>query len=166
MANFKTNKNGKKNENKGFQNNKKVKPKFVKFKVNIADSDFYASNLDSLYNLLCSISFDKIAIPVYMSKSEVFNNTKLKGTTIVGTVIKFNNDNTFTISVQDSLADKFIEGEHVMSIRCAKDYETNEITYIHSFCIIKGNSVQEQYDDVEQAMLDAGEENTTEETTE
>ena len=94
MANFKTNKNGKKNENKGFQNNKKVKPKFVKFKVNIADSDFYASNLDSLYNLLCSISFDKIAIPVYMSKSEVFNNTKLKGTTIFGTVIKFNNDNT------------------------------------------------------------------------
>ena len=43
----------------------------------------------------CSISFDKIAIPVYMSKSEVFNNTKLKGTTIFGTVIKFNNDNTF-----------------------------------------------------------------------
>ena len=38
-----------------------------------------------------------------------------------------------------------------------EDYETNEITYISSFAIIKGHSVQENYDDVERAMLDASE---------
>ena len=156
--NFKNNKNGKFNKN-----NKKVfKPKFTKIKVNIADSEYYVSNLDSLYNLLCSIPFNKVSIPVYMPKAEMFGNDQLKGTAVFGIIDKFNNDNTFTVSVQENIAGKFNADKHGMSIRCKKDYETNEITYISSFAIIKGHSVQENYDDVEKAMLDASEETNCE----
>lgn len=153
MTNFKNKKGNKKNTNQ--QQKKVTKPKYTKIKVAIATSDFYKSSLDSLYNLLCSISFDKVAVPVYMSKSELFGNDQLKGTAVFGVISKFNNDNTFTVSVQENLADKFIEGEHVMSIRCKKDYESGEITYVTSFCIVKGESVQDDYDDIEKAMCDA-----------
>lgn len=161
MANFKNNKKGnnKKNTTTNPQQKKVTKPKYVKIKVAIATSDFYKSSLDSLYNLLCSISFDKVAVPVHMSKSELFGNDQLKGTAVFGIISKFNNDNTFTVSVQENLADKFIEDEHVMSIRCKKDYESGEITYVSSFCIVKGESVQNDYDDIEKAMCDSEEKN-------
>ena len=147
MANFK-------NNNKGDNKFKKAKPKFTKIKVEIADSDFYAGNIDSLYNLLCSISFDKVAIPVNMSKAELFDNDQLKGYAQFGTIIKFNTDNTFTVSVQESYAGKFNADKHVMGIRCHKDYETGEITYVNSFSIIKGKSVKENYADLEKNMMD------------
>lgn len=161
--------NGKNDRNKKFDNNKgerqnnqfkKPKPRFTKIKVEIADSDFYATNLDSLYNLLCSISFDKVAIPVNISKAELFGNPQLKGTTQFGTIEKFNNDNSFTISCAENVAEKF-DG-HVMGIRCKKDFETGEITYVSAFNLIKGTSVQNNYDDVEQAMLNAADESTDE----
>ena len=168
MANFKNNKKGnnKKNTTTNPQQKKVTKPKYVKIKVAIATSDFYKSSLDSLYNLLCSISFDKVAIPVHMSKSELFGNDQLKGTAVFGIISKFNNDNTFTVSVQENLADKFIEDEHVMSIRCKKDYESGEITYVSSFCIVKGESVQNDYDDIEKAMCDGEEESESDEAVE
>ena len=144
MANFRSNKGDK---------TKKTKPRFTKIKVEIADSDFYNNNLDSLYNLLCSISFDKVAIPVSMSKAELFDNDQLKGFTQFGTIIKFNTDNTFTVSVQESYAGKFNSDKHVMSIRCHKDFETSEITYVNSFSIVKGKSVQNGYADLEKAMM-------------
>lgn len=144
MANFKSNKGDR---------TKKAKPKFTKIKVEIADSDFYNNNLDSLYNLLCSISFDKVAIPVSMSKAELFDNDQLKGFTQFGTIIKFNTDNTFTVSVQESYAGKFNADKHVMGIRCHKDFETGEITYVNSFSIVKGKSVQNGYADLEKVML-------------
>lgn len=165
--NFK-NKSVKKNTT-AVQPRKFSKPKYTKINVAIAASDFYKSNLDSLYNLLCSISFDKVAIPVYMLKSELYDNDQLKGTTVFGVISKFNNDNTFTISVQENLADKFIKDEHVMSIRCKKDYESGEITYVTSFCIVKGESVQDDYDDIEKAMCyadETSEDEVSEETTE
>lgn len=157
MGKFNNNDNSKAKFKKSF---KKEKPKFTKIKVSIADSNFYASNIDSLYNLLCSIPFNKVSIPVHMSKSELYGNNQLRGTSVFGTIEKFNNDNTFTVSVQESFAEKFTD-EHVMSIRCRKDFETGEITYVSSFCIVKGKSVQENYDDVEQAMLDSAEEKET-----
>ena len=168
MANFKNNKKGnnQKNTTTNPQQKKVTKPKYVKIKVAIATSDFYKSSLDSLYNLLCSISFDKVAIPVHMSKSELFGNDQLKGTAVFGIISKFNNDNTFTVSVQENLADKFIEDEHVMSIRCKKDYESGEITYVSSFCIVKGESVQNDYDDIEKAMCDSEEESESDEAVE
>lgn len=144
MANFRSNKGDK---------TKKTKPRFTKIKVEIADSDFYNNNLDSLYNLLCSISFDKVSIPVSMSKAELFDNDQLKGFTQFGTIIKFNTDNTFTVSVQESYAGKFNSDKHVMSIRCHKDFETSEITYVNSFSIVKGKSVQNGYADLEKAMM-------------
>ena len=168
MANFKNNKKGnnQKNTTTNPQQKKVTKPKYVKIKVAIATSDFYKSSLDSLYNLLCSISFDKVAVPVHMSKSELFGNDQLKGTAVFGIISKFNNDNTFTVSVQENLADKFIEDEHVMSIRCKKDYESGEITYVSSFCIVKGESVQNDYDDIEKAMCDSEEESESDEAVE
>ena len=156
MANFK-NRNAKREGNT--TNQKFTKPKFKKVNVAIADSNFYRSNLDSLYNLLCSISFDKVAVPVYMSKSELFGNAQLKGTAVFGVITKFNNDNTLTVSVQENLANKFIEGEHVMSIRCKKDYDSGEITYVNSFCIVKGKSIHNDYEDIEKAMYEAAGEN-------
>lgn len=101
-----------------------------------------------------------------MSKSELFGNDQLKGTAVFGIISKFNNDNTFTVSVQENLADKFIEDEHVMSIRCKKDYESGEITYVSSFCIVKGESVQNDYDDIEKAMCDSEEESESDEAVE
>lgn len=162
MNNFKNKKGNKKGSNQQYKN--VTKPKYTKIKVAIANSDFYKSSLDSLYNLLCSISFDKVAIPVYMSKSELFDNDQLKGTAIFGVISKFNNDNTFTVSVQENLADKFIENEHVMSIRCKKDYENSEITYVTSFCIVKGEPIINEYEDIEEAMYNASLDSSTDET--
>lgn len=135
-----------------FNNTRKPKPVFVKVKVEIGDSDFYGDNLDSLYNLLCSISFDKVAIPVTMSKAELFDNSQLKGTATFGTIEKFNNDNSFTVSVPEQNATKLTNG-HVMSIRCKKDYTTSELTYVTAFTIVKGTAVKSKYDDVEKEML-------------
>lgn len=151
--------------NKESRPNKKTvfKPKFVKINVSIADSDFYKTNIDSLYNLLDGISFDKVAIPVHISKAELFDNPQAKGLAVFGTIEKFNNDNTFTVSISENNASKFNSSEHVMSIRCKKNYENGEITYVSSFCIVKGTSIQSIYDDVEQAMLNNNEDETTEE---
>ena len=146
-------------------NFKKEKPKYVKVNVSIADSPYYSSSIDSIYNLLDSISFTKVAIPVYMKKSELFGNDTLKGTTVLGTIDKFNTDNTFTVSVQEAYADK-ITDKHVMSMLCKKDRNTGEITYIYSFTILEGKSVKSNFDDVEQAMLAAAEEATEEKTAE
>lgn len=135
-----------------------TKPKYTKIKVEIADSNFYNMSLDSLYNLLCSISFDKVAVPVYMNKSELFGNDQLKGTAQFGVISKFNEDNTFTVSVQENYAGKFNTDKHVMMIRCRKNFETGEITYVNQFCITRGKSVKENYDDVEKAMIESSEE--------
>lgn len=139
------------------------KPKFTKVKVEIAASDFYAENIDSLYNLLASISFDKVAVPVKINKSELFGKSDLKGTVTIGTIDKFNNDNTFTVLLTEENSNCITE-DHVMNIRCKKDWATNEFTYCSEFRIMKGESINAQYKDIEEAFQDADEDTNTEET--
>lgn len=134
---------------------KKAKPKFVKIKIHIANSDFYNNCLDNLYNLLEKISFDLVSVPCYMAKSAMYGDKNAKGVALFGIVEKFNSDNTFTVSVDEKFADKFDEKSHVMHLRCRKDYNTGEINYIYQFTIADGESVESQYGDIE-AMMTIG----------
>lgn len=159
MGKFNNNKNVKKENNfRGNQQQKKFqKPSYVKKQIKIAYSDFYADMIDSLYNLLSEITWNKISIPVKMSKSEFFNDDTAKGTIVLGNVVKFNNDNTFTISVSEDNA-KAITDNSVMSVKCYKDKTTNEINYVAELTVTnKATSIDEHYKDIEQAFTDSPE---------
>lgn len=159
MGKFNNNKNVKKENNfRGNQQQKKFqKPSYVKKQIKIAYSDFYADMIDSLYNLLSEITWNKISIPVKMSKSEFFNDDTAKGTIVLGNVVKFNNDNTFTISVSEDNA-KAITDNSVMSVKCYKDKTTNEINYVAELTVTnKATSIDEHYKDIEQAFTDSNE---------
>ena len=151
MNNKKTNTNNKdKNTGKGtFQ---KKKPNFVKVQLPIAYSDFYADCVDSLYDLLDSITFDKVAVPVKMARSEITGDRTAKGSIVIGSVVKFNNDNTFTISMIDDNA-KYITDKCVVSCKCRKDFKANEITYISEFNISERfESMEDHEKDLEDAF--------------
>lgn len=159
MGKFNNNKNVKKENNfRGNQQQKKFqKPSYVKKQIKIAYSDFYADMIDSLYNLLSEITWNKISIPVKMSKSEFFNDDTAKGTIVLGNVVKFNNDNTFTISVSEDNA-KAITDNSVMSVKCYKDKTTNEINYVAELTVTnKATSIDEHYKDIEKAFTDSNE---------
>ena len=159
MGKFNNNKNVKKENNfRGNQQQKKFqKPSYVKKQIKIAYSDFYADMIDSLYNLLSEITWNKISIPVKMSKSEFFNDDTAKGTIVLGNVVKFNNDNTFTISVSEDKA-KSITDNSVMSVKCYKDKTTNEINYVAELTVTnKATSIDEHYKDIEKAFTDSNE---------
>lgn len=159
MGKFNNNKNVKKENNfRGNQQQKKFqKPSYVKKQIKIAYSDFYADMIDSLYNLLSEITWNKISIPVKMSKSEFFNDDTAKGTIVLGNVVKFNNDNTFTISVSEDNA-KAITDNSVMSVKCYKDKTTNEINYVAELTVTnKATSIDEHYKDIEKAFTDSPE---------
>ena len=131
------------------------KPVFKKVQIPIAYSDFYASKIDSLYNLLDQITFDLIAIPVKMNKSEFSGDNSLRGNMIVGTVVKFNNDNTLTISMSEEYAGH-VTKDMVVGIRCRKDYSTDEINYISEFTITaKYESIDAHYKDINESFSDA-----------
>lgn len=160
MAKFneKTN-NFKKDAKKSF----KKKPTYVKKNLQIAYSDFYADTIDSLYNLLNEISFDKISIPVKMTKAEFFGD-KSAGTIVVGSVTKFNKDNSFTVSMTEENA-KHITDKHVMNVRCYKDRENGEIVYITELSITdRFDSINEHFKDIEEAFTDKEEESKEEES--
>ena len=149
--------NFKKDDNKtNFQ--KKKKSTYVKKHFKIAYSDFYAEALDSLYNILNEVSWDKISIPVKMSKAEFFGDKTANGTIVIGSVSKFNTDNTFTVSVTEDNA-KAITDKHVMSVRCYKDFSTGEITFITELILTnKFNSIDDHFKDIEKAFTDASKE--------
>ena len=69
-----------------------------------------------------------------MNKAEFTGNNDLKGSMIVGTISKFNSDNTFTISMSDDYAEK-ITDDMVVGVRCRKDFNNNAITYISEFTL-------------------------------
>lgn len=146
--------NFKKNDKKtNFQ--KKKKPTYVKKQIKIAYTDFYAEALDSLYNILNEISWDKISIPVKMSRAEFLGDKTAKGTIVIGSVFKFNTDNTFTVSMTEDNA-KAITDKHVMSVRCYKDFNTGEITFITELTLTnKFDSIDEHFKDIEEAFTDA-----------
>lgn len=155
MAKFtKSNNNIKKDDKKAnFQ--KKKKPTYVKKQFKIAYTDFYAESLDSLYNILNEVSWDKISIPVKMSRAEFLGDKTAKGTIVIGSVSKFNTDNTFTVSMTEDNA-KVITDKHVMGVRCYKDFNTGEITFITELSITnKFDSIDDHFKDIEEAFTDA-----------
>lgn len=160
MAKFnKSNKNDnnfKKDDKKA--NFQKKKPTYVKKQFKIAYTDFYAESLDSIYNILNEVSWDKISIPVKMSRAEFLGDKAAKGTIVIGSVSKFNTDNTFTVSMTEDNA-KVITDKHVMSVRCYKDFNTGEITFITELSITdKFDSIDDHFKDIEEAFTDVAEE--------
>lgn len=152
---------------KKFQKKEIKKPTFVKVAADLAYSDFYADCIDTLYDLLDAISFDKVAIPIKMNKAEFTGNNDLKGSMIVGTISKFNSDNTFTISMSDDYAEK-ITDDMVVGVRCRKDFNNNAITYISEFTLTaRYESIKNHESDLAEAFEGAvdvidDEEDTTE----
>ena len=159
---FNKNDNNFKKDDKKTNFQKKKKPTYVKKQFKIAYTDFYAEVLDSLYNILNEVSWDKISIPVKMSRAEFLGDKTAKGTIVIGNVAKFNNDNTFTVSMTEDNA-KVITDKHVMSVRCYKDFNTGEITYITELSITnKFDSIDDHFKDIEEAFTDAAEEELVE----
>lgn len=152
--------NSSKKDNTGGKKDFHKKPTFKKVQIPIAYSDFYASKIDSLYNLLDQITFDLIAIPVKMNKSEFSGDDSLRGNMIVGTVVKFNNDNTLTISMSEEYAGH-VTKDMVVGIRCRKDYTTDEVNYISEFTITsKYESIDAHYKDISDSFNDGDAEDT------
>lgn len=157
MGHFKEKKGAAKakgNFNSNDRNNKKAndfkKPKFVNVNLRIAYSDFYIDSIDSFYNLLSAITFDKVYIPVKMNKSDL--GIQGNGSVAVGNVVKFNNDNSITVSMSEENA-KHITDKHVISAKCRKDFKTNEITFIFDFNITdKFISLDEHFKDINKAF--------------
>lgn len=151
----------KSNKNDNFKKTnfqKKKKPTYVKKQFKIAYTDFYAEELDSLYNILNEVSWDKISIPVKMSRAELLGDKTAKGTVVIGSVVKFNIDNTFTVSMSEDNA-KAITDKHVIGVRCHKDFNTGEITFITELTLTnKFDSIDEHFKDIEKAFTDAAEE--------
>lgn len=153
---FNKNDNFKKDDKK--TNFQKKKPTYVNKHFKIAYTDFYAEALDSLYNILNEVSWDKISIPVKMSRVEFFGDKTATGTIVIGSVSKFNSDNTFTVSMTEDNA-KAITDKHVMSVRCHKDFNTGEITFITELTLTnKFKSIDDHFKDIEKAFTDAAEE--------
>jgi hypothetical protein len=87
-----------------------------------------------------------------MNKSEFTGNSDLKGSMTVGTIVKFNNDNTFTISMTEEYAKKITE-DMVIGVRCRKDFNTNTINYISEFTMTERyESIKEHDKDLEEAF--------------
>lgn len=159
---FNKNDNNFKKDDKKTNFTKKKKPTYVKKQFKIAYTDFYAEVLDSLYNILNEVSWDKISIPVKMSRAEFLGDKTAKGTIVIGSVSKFNNDNTFTVSMTEDNA-KAITDKHVMSVRCYKDFNTGEITYITELTLTsKFESIDDHFKDIEEAFTNAAEEELAE----
>lgn len=159
---FNKNDNNFKKDDKKTNFQKKKKPTYVKKQFKIAYTDFYAEVLDSLYNILNEVSWDKISIPVKMSRAEFLGDKTAKGTIVIGSVSKFNNDNTFTVSMTEDNA-KAITDKHVMSVRCYKDFNTGEITYITELTLTnKFDSIDDHFKDIEEAFTNAAEEELAE----
>lgn len=159
---FNKNDNNFKKDDKKTNFQKKKKPTYVKKQFKIAYTDFYAEVLDSLYNILNEVSWDKISIPVKMSRAEFLGDKTAKGTIVIGSVSKFNNDNTFTVSMTEDNA-KAITDKHVMSVRCYKDFNTGEITYITELTLTnKFDSIDDHFKDIEEAFTNAAEEELVE----
>lgn len=122
--------------------------KFVNVNIKLAYQDFYGEILDSLYNLLSTIPFDKVAVAVKMVKPD--NDRPVA----IGEIVKFNNDNSITVRVTEGTA-KYITDKHVVSVKCNKDYKTNEITRANEFIITdKFLSVDAHFADIEKAFSD------------
>ena len=127
VVKFKGN-NDKNNKKADFSNKK---PKFVNVNLRIAYSDFYIDILDSFYNILSAISFDKVYVPAKMNKSDL--GLQGNGSVVVGNVVKFNKDNSIT--------------------KCRNDFTKNEITFIYEFNITdKFVSLDEHFKDIEKAF--------------
>lgn len=163
---FKNNekKNSYRNDKNQEQQNPVKKVKYVKKNIPIASSNFYNDSIDSLYNLLSEITFDKIAIPVNINKSDMTGDFRQKGTIILGNAVKFNNDNTITVSMTEDNA-KVITDKSVIAIRCHKDRGTGEITYITSMSVNnRYPSINDKYKDIEEAFTNSEKEDNNETT--
>lgn len=112
------------------------KPEYVKTNVMLGYSDFMAANMTDIMNILDEVPFDKISIPVTMTKSAVFGNKNSIGFVTVGNIVSVKGT-TFTINMQKEIADRLTE-ESVIGIRCTKDKTTGEINFISSIFITKG----------------------------
>ena len=146
-------KKGAKTNNKNA--NAKRKTTYVNKTIALGCSDFYDQALSDVLNLLDSIPFNKVSIPVSMKRS-LLNGDDNKGFITVGNVQKFVGTN-FTVSVTEAAANK-ITDEHVIIVRCRKDHETGEITYISAIYIDEGTPADDSYKDLCDAEEEAVEE--------
>lgn len=138
----------KKFDKKSTNNNKggKKKPAFTKMTFRLGSSDFYNQSLSDIVDLFSKIPFDIVAIPVSMSRA-LLNGDDSKGFMNVGTV--YSTDGTdVTVTISDTFKDK-ITDDMVVTVRCRKDRETDEITYISAFNIEKGEPADLSCEDFE-----------------
>ena len=133
MANFKK-------TDKGYSKKTTTpKTKYVQKEIYLGSSDVYNEIIPSLNDLLGKITFDLVNVPVTMAKSVAFGNKELTGHVNVGTVMGYK-DGVFTINMPEEFAEKINE-ESVIIVRCRKNFDTNEVTYVTNIYITKGTPV-------------------------
>lgn len=116
--------------------NGKKKVVTIKKRIPIGSSKLYDNNISELYNLLDTITFNKVNVPVFMSKQLLFDDENANGNITIGSVNKFSQDE-FTINVFENFADK-ISDKYVMFVRCFKNYTTGEFTYVDGLYVVEG----------------------------
>lgn len=155
------------NNNSGNKDFKKKpfnkKPEYVKMHLRIGESRLYNDNISELYNILDQIPFDKVSIPVYMTKSALFGENGGIGTLAVGRAAKLVDD-TFTVLINSMFADKVDEEKCVIFIRCSKNYKTGEFTFIENLNIVEGKPMESDFDDLEALFTKAEAEDSEDES--
>lgn len=122
----------------------KKRPAYVNKTVKLGSSDFYNTNLSDILNIFDAVPFDKISIPVSMSRA-LLNGDDSKGFTTIGN-IRNTSGTSIVVSVSEAVASK-IDDSIVAIVRCKKNYETGEITYISAINLDKGTPVDFSYED-------------------
>ena len=155
------------NNNNGNKDFKKKpfnkKPEYVKMHLRIGESRMYNDSISELYNILDQIPFDKVSIPVYMTKSALFGENGGIGTLAVGRAAKLVDD-TFTVLINSMFADKVDEEKCVIFIRCNKNYKTGEFTFIENLNIVEGKPMESDFDDLEALFTKAEAEDSEDES--
>ena len=129
MAYNSNNNNKKRNFKKNNNNNQKQPVKkntYVKIQVPVAYSEFYSSSIDSLYNLLNEITFDKIVISVKAYRNIIFNNPEAEGSMNVGSIVKFNKSKSIDEYYRD-IETAFTDSEKSADVCDANDADAVDI---------------------------------------
>lgn len=103
--------------------------------LTLGQSDKYSKNLQDMADLIKKIPFDKISIPVTITKAEAFGNDEARGFITVGYVNSFDLGK-FNVTILNKFADKVPDGRVVVpKVRTTRE---GVPTFISAFAIEDG----------------------------
>lgn len=90
-----------------------TRPANVEKTLTLGQSDKYSRNLKDLAILLASIPFDKVSIPITITKAEAFDNAEIKGFIPVGYINSFESGK-FKVTIFNKFIGKVPDGRVIV----------------------------------------------------